>query len=444
LIIFGITYFLLSNSLKEYDHEMIQIRLKEFSIIYETGSMEDLKKESIKEKVSFQRDPFLIRISSDKNETLFINLPYRWLEIDLKELEKIDIPKEEQWITVCSKNGKSKFEIATTELLDGNFLQVGKSNKERERILLHFREIFTLVIFPIVIIGIGGGAFFAIRALYPIRQLIKSIQCVVDGELGTRVPIPQSRDEIEELVHLFNKMLEKIELLIKGMKSSLDNVAHDLRTPMARFRAGIEEALQSGEDIDVYRNALIDCLEESDQILKMLNILMDISEAETGAMKLDKKAVDLTTIINETLEIYYYLAEEKQIMIQKYLPTTLLVTVDPDRMRQVLGNLIDNAIKYTPLGGKIYIIAYLSNGNAIIKIKDTGIGISSEDLPKIWDRLYRADKSRSQRGLGLGLSLVKAIIEAHGGRIEVISEPDKGSVFTIYVPSNLESLKLTT
>lgn len=433
LVLFGITYIFLYSSLREYDHNMIQTKLEEFSILYETGGIEDIEKDAIAE--AGKKDPFLVRLASDKNETLFVNLPSNFSGFDLNDLEKIDFSNEERLITLQSKTNKTTFEIATTELLDGNILQVGKSNRERERILHHFRGIFTMVIFVLIMLGFGGGTFFAIRALRPIRNLTQTVQSIVTGKLGARVPIPSTGDELDELVRLFNEMLEKIESLITGMKSALDNVAHDLRTPMARLRAGAEEALQSGENMEAYREALTDCIEESDQILRMLNTLMDISEAEAGTMKLDLKVVDFSKIIDETIELYLYLAEEKNIKIEKNTTENLFLMVDPDRSKQVIANLLDNAIKYTPSGGMVQLKAYMEGKNVILEVMDTGIGISPEDLPKIWDRLFRGDKSRTQRGLGLGLSLVKAIVEAHGGRIEVKSELNKGSTFILYIPS---------
>ncbi|MGB9627814.1 MAG: sensor histidine kinase [Thermodesulfobacteriota bacterium] len=433
-ILFGLTYFLLSSSLKEYDRDMIQTKLRDLSILYEAGGMEDLQKEVSSETESIKKDPFLIRIASDKNDTLFLNFPYHGAEFDLRLLEKIPLSFQRQWIILPLEGGRIIFEIATTELLDGNFLQVGKSNKDREKILSHFREIFTIAIFPLVFLGISGGVFLSIRALRPIRHLIQAVRSIVTGNLEARVPSPQTGDELDELVHLFNGMLEKIESLIKGLRGSLDNVAHDLRTPMARLRVDAEMALQSGENIERFKEALSNCIEESDQILRMLNTLMDISEAETGTMKLDLKEINLSTIIDETVEVYSYLAEERDIKIEKNIPKTLFLKVDPNRLRQVFGNLLDNAVKYSNSGGNIYINAYLGGGETIIAVKDKGIGIPPEDLPKIWDRLFRGDKSRSKRGLGLGLSLVKAVVEAHGGRVEVTSEPGKGSEFKIYIP----------
>jgi signal transduction histidine kinase len=435
LILFGLTYFLLAFYLRENDQDVIETRLQALSILYETGGMEDLRKNVAIEKDLKRKDPFLVRVASEKNETLFINVPSRSVEFDFRELEKIPVQGGGQRVLLRAKIGRTIFEITTSELLDGNMLEVGKSSKDRDRILFQFRKIFAIVIFPLLGLGFGGGMFLAARTFRPIRHLIETVRSVFVGKLETRVRISHTGDELDELARLFNGMLEKIEGLIKGMRDSLDNVAHDLRTPMARLRAGAETALRSARNIKVYREALADCMDESDQILKMLNTLMDISEAETGIMKLDLKVFDLATVIEETVDVYDYLAEEKDLKIQRRIPLNLCLKGDPNRIRQVIGNLLDNAIKYTPAGGKVELNAHVDGKNTVIMVKDTGIGIPPEDLPRIWDRLFRGDQSRSISGLGLGLSLVKAVVEAHGGKVQATSEPIGGTVFTISIPS---------
>lgn len=327
------------------------------------------------------------------------------------------------------------FEILTFALPDGNFIQIGTEIEQREILLRRFRRVFTDVMIPAVLLGLIGGYVVTFRALRPIRQLTTTVTSIIEtGGVSARVPPGKTEDELSGLVILFNRMLERIENLMTGMKESLDNVAHDLRTPMTRLRGIAENVLQSNQGLEACREALSDGMEESERIMKMLNTLMDISEAKTGTLKLDMERVDVSVLVEEAVELYRYIAEEKHVTIRAGASEDLPMAVDPTRIRQVVGNLLDNAVKYTPEGGRVDVKVYRKEKEVIIAVRDTGIGISKEDLPKIWDRLYRGDKSRSQRGLGLGLSLVKSIVEVHGGHVEVSSEPQAGSTFVVYLP----------
>ena len=200
------------------------------------------------------------------------------------------------------------------------------------------------------------------------------------------------------------------------------------------MRASIEDALQSGESVEQLKESLSDCAEDIGQIVTMLNALMDISEAETGTMKLNPETIGLASLVDEVVVVYRCVAEEKGVGIETSVPENILLNVDRTRFRQALANLLANSIKYTSQG-YVRIDARREGGHVAISFEDTGDGIAPEDISRIFDRLYRGDRSRSQRGLGLGLSFVKAVLAAHNGRIEVQSTLNQGSTFTIYLPA---------
>jgi signal transduction histidine kinase len=299
----------------------------------------------------------------------------------------------------------------------------------------HLQRAFYKVALPILIVGLALGWFVTHAGLRPLRSLGQTVRYILTtGKTSARVPVHSERGELNALVGLFNQMLDKNEKLMSAMHESLDNVAHDLRTPMTRLRGSAENALRKSEDATSCHEALKDCMEESNHVLTMLNTLMDVAEAETGAMPLNREDVRLRELAGKVIEVYELVAEDSGVTVAADIPEHLSVHADPTRLRQVLNNLVDNAIKYSQEGQRVIISAREVNRHTELSVTDQGAGIPSGEQDKIWDRLYRGDLSRSQRGLGLGLSLVKAIVEAHGGSVGVRSEVNKGSCFTLRFP----------
>lgn len=424
-------YTVISSFIYEQSRSEIKEDLGDLAEIYERDGVEAFRKEVFED----EEDPFLVRLMKPGDEADILRVPKSWEDFNEEELGAGAGLGDREWVYV-REGGEDAYEITSLTLEDGSILQIGQTVAEREDLLKRIRDHYLFAIIPIILIAYVGGLFIADRALNPIKQLINTLNSIVSrAKLDVRAPVSGEDKLNDELISLFNTMLDRIEALMNGMRSVLDNVAHDLRTPMTRLRGTAEMALQSSGDGEALREALSDCIEESERILIMLNTLMDVSEAETGAMKLNLEEMNVAPLIDDVVDLYGYVAEEKGVSVHAGFPEELYLTADRSRIRQVLANLLDNAIKYTPTGGRIDIEASRGEKEVEITVKDTGVGISEDELDNIWDRLYRGDKSRSQRGLGLGLSLVKAIVGAHKGRVEVMSKPGSGSVFSVHLPA---------
>lgn len=435
LSVLGAAYFVLQRGSESLDKDMVLMRVFTYSQEYRRAGMEGVHRLASLRKGRAQK-AYFVRIADPKNKTLFMRDTEDWAEFfpsqnfDLA----IDLEDEPFWQRRRSPAGYDLL-VYTEHLPDGQFLQIGKDTEETQGLLIRFRTFAVSILIVLIPASFIAGTFFASRALRPIQALTRTLREVErTAQPSPHVPETGANDELDELVRVFNAASTRIDTLLRTMRESLDNVAHDLRTPMTRLRHRAEAALMDDVDRESAREALISCVEESDHVLATLNTLMDIAEAEAGITHITTSPVNVAALVESALDLYTEVADDKNVSISAQIDPGLQVCGDCTLLRRVLANLLDNALKYSPNGGKVCLSAKSVDDMVEISVRDNGNGIPAEDLPRVWERLYRGDKSRSERGLGLGLSFVKAIVIAHGGSVSAESQPGQGAHFTIRIP----------
>lgn len=292
-----------------------------------------------------------------------------------------------------------------------------------------------LILLLITVLFIAGMSYFFVeKSLDPIRSLIKTVKGVRAGHFAPLKLSAERHDEIAELSFLFNAMLEDISHLVHSLQTSLDSIAHDLRTPMMHLKIKIEELSKRQSESPLTLEVLEDLLEETQSIEDLLSHLLELSDSASRKVSLKKSDVVVKTLIDEVIDIYEYIIEEKNIIVENFCEN-LILFADKGKLKRVIANLLDNAIKYSVSEKPQILFGFVKAENSVdFFIQDNGIGISPNEFHRIWERLYRVDSSRTTLGMGLGLSLVKSIVEAHGWSIRVESELGVGSKFIVSIP----------
>lgn len=321
------------------------------------------------------------------------------------------------------------------KVADNMILEQGESQEGNRALLSQFRRIFTIATLAFVFCSLLAGAYMAKRSLAGVQRLTLAAMQITEGRWDHRVPVSRHHDEIDELANAFNTMVDRIQLLFRELREVTDDIAHDLRTPLMRIRGEAEMALGEAEVDALSQERSGSVLEECDQMLRLINTMLEISQTEAGVGSMERADLELAAMVEDICELFRPAAEDKGLDLQFEAESMPPVSGDAQRLQRAIAHLVDNAIKYTAPGGRVEVRCGQSSGDATVFVADTGLGIPAAARAEVFNRFYRVDASRSEPGNGLGLSLAQAIARAHGGKISVESEEGRGSTFILRIPA---------
>jgi heavy metal sensor kinase len=316
-------------------------------------------------------------------------------------------------------------------------IEVAAPYNQIESVLRGLLLTFALGLPLIVALAIGGGYLLMRGALRPVDEIRQKAAQITSRNLSQRLPVVHTGDELERLATDLNRMIARLEESFLQINRFSADASHELRTPLTVLQGELEAIAQKGQSLpEDVRDTIGSALEETQRLAKIVESLLAISRLEAGEARVQPVRLDFAELARTTADQMKLLAEEKHISIICDATDPLEVEADPSRLKQVVVNLLDNAIKYTPEGGNISISIARRDDHAVLEVADRGLGISADDLPHVFERFYRADKARSRQmgGTGLGLSIVRSICQAHGGRVTVNSAEGRGSLFRVELP----------
>ena len=300
------------------------------------------------------------------------------------------------------------------------FLVLGRSRHMRTELRLMMRHSMLVSIVPTVLFALMTGIILSHRALSRVKDMHEAIDRIMEGDLHERLPAGKQNDDLQRLAGSVNRMLDRLEQLLDEIRDVGNDIAHDLRTPLARVRARLDRALNADHSAQALRNVMAHTIDDLDQSFAIITALLRIGEIENGRRRAGFGVVDLDALVADIVDLYEPIAETKGIVLS-HAPGGERIQVQGDRdlLIEVLANIVDNAIKFTPERGRVDIRTCMNGNCALIRIADTGIGIPASERKAVMGRFYRSDKSRHIPGSGLGLSLVSAILALHHARLEI-------------------------
>ncbi len=436
ILAFALVYALMVAVVQKRTDEDLRDDIAEFAAFMRSGGIERVKSEMVLETQGAEASDAFFRLWTPDGRPLATTDLSSWPGLDVPEaaLQALGRNGEPVLQTLALPEREHEVRRIAGAIAPGLVLEMGQSLEEDEEFLGALLTGFVITLAVVIVLGGPIGWFMARKALRGVQEITRTASEIADGALERRVPVRSRGDELDTLARTFNTMLDRIQALIIGMREMTDNLAHDLRSPLARIRTSAEMTLAGGASKKEWESLAASTTDECDRLLKIINTTLDIAEAESGAARLKVTDIDLVELAHDACELFQTVAEDKRIILLADLPAQCPIRGDRQRLQRVVANLLDNALKYTPAGRQVRVTLADEGERVRLAIEDTGVGIATDELSHIFERFYRCDRSRSENGNGLGLSLALAFTRAHGGDISVSSALGEGSTFSIVLP----------
>lgn len=369
-------------------------------------------------------------IASSKNTQYFSEIPKKDFLAVLQGNSRLD--------TISYAHGRMALFVYTTPVFENEkvayIVQVA-SPLTSIQIALKNMKVTLFVLFPLTVLVTGiMGLFLAKATLHPVDSMMHTINQIKAENMKMRLKVPGTRDEIQKLAETFNDMLERLEIAFTSQRQLFEDLSHELKTPLTILKGEFEVALKKLRSPEEYQAIVQSTLEETNKIINLAENLLMLARFDSKEVYMEKKRLNLNLLLQGIVNNIKGISELKRLKISFDMSDNVILDGDESQLKTLFLNILDNAVKYTPEDGKIYISLVKDSNCATITIKDTGVGIPEAEMPHIFDRFYRVEKSRSHSGFGLGLSIAKSIVEAHNGTIDLRSKPSSGTTFIIKLP----------
>lgn len=442
LAIFIVLYVLLVSAIQRRTDESLLEETEELSLLLATTGVDQIMLYFSFESSLDGGDKIFFRLLKPNGEVVASSDMKFWKDVKVEKnvLAQMNEPTSRILKTETIKGMRYPVRIIYNATGTGLVVQVAKSLEDDIRFFESLRYIFSSLFIVLLAISSVVGWFMARRALLGVEKITETAIEISSGSLEKRVAESGRGEELDRLALAFNNMIDRIQALMKEMSDMTDNIAHDLRSPITKIRGAAEVTLTTGKSLGEFQAMASNTIEESDRLIGMINTMLDISEFEAGAGQFSVEKIDVPQLMESACDLFQPVAENKEINLALNLHADCYVQGDLQSLQRMAANLLDNALKYTPCGGSVEVACHCENGRVVISVSDNGIGISEEELPHIFKRFYRCDRSRSELGDGLGLSLAQAIAQAHGGHIAATSQLSVGSTFSVSLPNASGSL----